>query len=204
MRNLPFPLVIMCLVSIRGYCPLPTTSGVPGTYPKGDYYDYEDTVTPLSPGGGSFQRCDYNPCRESQIPCEELSASDRCLCPGITLHHQPPGAPDLKSVSWNGSDVVLRWCEPYSHVTSYIVTVGGQEKQRFTREQRSGAVGEIDDIAEVCVMAVNEAGESDRSCMMYQPKDNWALTAGLIGGALGFLLLLLLVVLLWRCRRQRK
>ncbi|XP_041863526.1 LRRN4 C-terminal-like protein [Melanotaenia boesemani] len=213
MRNLPFPLVIICLLSIKACCPLPTTSGATGTYPRGHglvtdpYYDYEDTTSSAvsSSPKGTLQRCDYDRCRERQIPCRELSASTGCLCPGFTLSDQAPGEPILKSVSLNGSVVVVQWCEPLSYVTSYIVTVGGQERQKFGRDQRSGTAGKIDNIAEVCVVAVNEAGQSDGSCMMYQPTDNsLPLTAGLIGGSLGFLLLLLLAVLLWRRRRQRK
>ncbi|XP_069572508.1 uncharacterized protein [Brachyistius frenatus] len=224
MRDLPFPLVIVCLVFIRGYCPLPTSHATamdpmktltPSGFstedlemPPPDYYD--DTVTqemPVGalPDGQTIQRCNYNPCFEGQAPCAVLAASTGCLCPGFTLRNVVPESPFMKSVSWNGSEVVLKWCAPYSHVTSYIVTVGGQERQRFTGRQRSGALGDIVHKAEVCVFAVNEAGDSDGSCMAYKPRDNTLpLTAGIIGGALGFLLLLLLAVLLWRHKRQRK
>ncbi|XP_070700142.1 leucine-rich repeat neuronal protein 4 [Pempheris klunzingeri] len=217
-RDLPPPLVIICLVLIRGYSPLPTTSGVEGPnptrplmphdFPTEDYEQLDDTVTPVipkvvSPVGGSFQRCDYNPCLESQVPCADLIASTGCWCPGFTLHNMAPEAPNLKSVSWNGSQVVVRWCAPYSYVTAYVVTVGGEDRQSFGRDKRSGGVDNIDHIAEVCVIAVNDAGESG-SCMMYRPRDSsLPLKAGLIGGALGFLLLLLLAVLLWRHKRQR-
>ncbi|CAG5874621.1 unnamed protein product [Menidia menidia] len=207
MRNLPFPLALICLVSIRGHCPLPTTSGLAWMYPDGhelfsdDDYDYEKAVTTST---GSSQRCDYHPCRESQTPCADLAEISHCLCPGFTLHNEAPRAPDLKSVSWNGSDVVAKWCEPHSYVSFYIVTVGGEDRQTFTRDQRNGGVGEIDHISQVCVVAVNDAGKSDPSCLMYKPADKRPLTAGLIGGALGFLLLLVLALTVWRCRRQRK
>ncbi|KAM6907151.1 leucine-rich repeat neuronal protein 4 [Xenentodon cancila] len=208
-------VTLLCLVSIRGYCSLPTTAGVGGTHHEDprvvsdNYYDYDDPTTPVASAGatakdGVIQQCDYSPCREKQIPCEQL-ASTGCLCPGFTLYDRTPSPPDLRTVSWNGSEVVLHWCAPYSYVTSYIVIVGGEEKQKFESDQRRGALGEIDHITDVCVAAVNDAGTSDWSCMMYQPSDNkLPLTAGLIGGALGLLLLLLLVVLLWRRRRQRK
>ncbi|XP_041808531.1 leucine-rich repeat neuronal protein 4 [Chelmon rostratus] len=220
-RDFVFPLVIVCLLLIRGCAPLPTMNP---TRPLGsyefsagalvltseDYSQYDDTVAPISsntvpPHGGTVKRCDYNPCLESQIPCAELAASTGCLCPGFTPHNVAPEAPTLKSVSWNGSEVVIGWCAPYSFVTGYIVTIGGQDKQKFGKNQRAGGVGDIDHISEVCVAAVNDAGESKGSCMMYQPRDNsLPLKAGLIGGALGFLLLLLLAVLLWRHKRQRK
>ncbi|XP_008274431.1 leucine-rich repeat neuronal protein 4 [Stegastes partitus] len=227
MRDLPFPFVLICLVFIRGYCPLPTTSQVTEMNPTGpvrsrgvspeahvlppeDYYEGEETTTPIvpdrrSPDGGTSERCDYNPCSENQTPCAELAAATNCLCPGLPSHDDPPETPSLRSVSWNGSEVVLHWCAPNSHVTEYVVTVGGQDRKTFGKEQRSGALGDINNIAEVCVVAVNDAGNSDGSCMMYRPVDNsLPLKAGLIGGALGFLLLLLLAVLLWRRKRQRK
>lgn len=221
-RDLPFPLLIVCLLLIRGSSPLPTPSGDTGTTPlrprgpstaapgrSPDYYsEYEDTVTLLpdttAPVGEPAERCVYDPCLEGQTPCSELSDSSHCLCPGLTLPNEAPHAPTLKSVSWNGSEVVVRWCEPYSYVTAYVVTIGGKERQTFGKTRRSGGVGNIDHVSEVCVLAVNNAGEKG-SCMMYQPRDDsLPLKAGLIGGALGFLLLLLLAVLLWRHKRQRK
>ncbi|XP_045897089.1 LRRN4 C-terminal-like protein [Micropterus dolomieu] len=220
-RDLPFPLVIVFLLLIRGYSTLPVTSQIPGTYPlrpqgflteplpSEDYSQYEDTESPFSlktapPVKATSERCDYKPCLEGQIPCAVLAASTGCLCPGFTLHNVAPETPNLKSVSWNGSEVVVHWCAPYSYVTGYIVTVGGQERQKFGKDQRSGGVGDIDHLSMVCVVAVNDAGRNE-SCKMYQPRDNsLPLKAGLIGGALGFLLLLLLAVLLWRHKRQRK
>ncbi|XP_026226131.1 LRRN4 C-terminal-like protein [Anabas testudineus] len=223
-RNLLLHLVIVSLAFIRGYTTLPTTSQVIEMNPvrtleptefenaelrTEDYNIFEDSTT-IAPTrvpthGGVAQRCNYNPCVESQISCNELSVSTGCLCPGFTLHNVPPEAPSLKSVSWNGSQVIIQWCAPYSYVNAYTVTVGGQERQQFGKHQRSGALGNIEHIAEVCVLAVNDSGASDGACGMYHPTDNsLALRAGLIGGALGFLLLLLLGVLLWRHRRQRK
>lgn len=226
-RDRPFLLVIVCLVFIRGHSTLPMTSQLTGTdpvkplmprgfltdvfvFPTEDYNQYEDTSTPITPNraathGGIFQRCAYSPCLENQISCTELAASTGCLCPGFTLHNQLPEAPDLKSVTWNGSEVIIQWCAPNSYVTSYTVTVGGEERQTFGKNQRSGALGDIDHITEVCVVAVNDSGVSGASCMMHHPRDDsLPLKAGLIGGALGLLLCLLLGVLLWRHRRQRK
>lgn len=228
-RDLQFPLVIISLLAlIRDSTSLATTSGVARTHPmrnirpsgqqpgplstlsSEDYYDLEEQTTAapptfVSPDGQNRQPCDYNPCRDNQLPCAKLSVSTGCLCPGFTLNNVAPEAPSLRSVSWNGSEVVLQWCAPYSYVTAYVVMVGGQERQRFGKDQRSGGVGAIDHISEVCVVAVNYAGDSDGSCMMYQPRDNsLPLKAGLIGGTLGLLLLLLLAVLLWRHKRQRK
>lgn len=225
-RDLRLPLVISCLLFIRGYCPLPAGLGATGmepmkplqpdgisaeaiALPSPDYYeDGEDTTTanlPMSTHGGTFEPCEYNACLENQIPCVKLAASTGCLCPGFTLHNTPPENPILRSVAWNGSEVVVKWCAPNSYVTAYIVTVGGQEKQRLGVDKRSGAAGKVDYNQEVCVVAVNDAGNSVGSCAMYQPRDRTLpLTVGLIGGALGLLLLILLAVLLWRHKRQKK
>ncbi|XP_023277128.1 leucine-rich repeat neuronal protein 4-like [Seriola lalandi dorsalis] len=208
--TLPFPLVIVCLLFIRGYSSLPTTSGVTGTISPTDDYDQFDDPTPnspneVSPNGVIYQRCKYDPCIEGQVSCAVLAASTRCLCPGATLYDVIPDTPSLRSVSWNGSQVVIKWCAPNSYVTGYVVTVKGQEWQKFGMAQRSGTLGDIEHIAKVCVVAVNDIGASNGSCMEYHPRDtSLPLTAGLIGGALGFLLLLSLAVLLWRHQRQRK
>ncbi|XP_029375509.1 LRRN4 C-terminal-like protein [Echeneis naucrates] len=220
-KILPFPLGIICLLFIGGFCPIPTTAGGTGTNPRPsgslakaqmlsteDYYDLDDPVTPNSPIRMSkptlTERCNYNPCLEGQS-CKVLADSTGCLCPGLTLPSVAPEKPNLKSVSWNGSQVVIEWCAPNSYVTAYVVTVAGKERQKFGNNRRTGAVGMIDHTAKVCVAAENDSGISDGSCMKYQPGDSsLALKAGLIGGALGFLLLLFLAILLWRHLRRRK
>nr|XP_020501868.1 leucine-rich repeat neuronal protein 4-like [Labrus bergylta] len=215
--DLPPSVMIVCLLLVRGSSPLPTTPGASPMSTRGvlsktlspkDYEDYDlptmVPIKPIHPDEGKPQRCDYDPCLESQIPCANLSITTGCLCRGVTLHNVAPEAPDLKSVSWEGSEVVVRWCAPYSYVTAYIVTVGGEQSKKFGKGERSSGLGDVENVAEVCVSAVNDAGSSEESCTMYQPRDSsLPLKAGLIGGALGFLLLLLLAVLLWRHRRQR-
>ncbi|KAF7662052.1 hypothetical protein LDENG_00247980 [Lucifuga dentata] len=220
--DLPFPLVIIYLVLIRGYTPVVTTSRVPATNlrplrPRGslmgtsepdDYNIFEDPTTidtpnVVTPVGKNPQLCDYNPCLE--LPCSELEASTGCLCPGLTLYSMAPEAPNLKTVFWNGSDVVVKWCAPLSYVTAYKVMVGGKERKQFGKGQRSGGVGEITRSAEVCVVAVNDAGVSAGSCKIYEPRDDsLPLKLGITGGGLGFLLLFTLAVLLWRHKRERK
>lgn len=219
-RDLPFLLALVCLVLVRGLSPLPTSSGVirsPLGFSTEDPFstseDYSEETYPVStelpdvapPTGGPPKRCDYNPCLENQVPCDKLAAAYRCLCPGSTLQNEAPLAPRLESVSWNGSEVVIKWCAPYSYVTGYLATVGEVERKRFGKAQRTGGLGNVEHISKVCVAAVNNAGVSKASCQMYQtPDSSLPLKAGLIGGALGLLLLLLLVVLLWRHKRQRK
>lgn len=221
--DLPLPLMMMMICLFRTLNSLPTTSQPPefdnldavtllGSPTEGyvhvpEDYGYMDDATTSSvpiiiP---TNERCDYKPCLDDQPSCYELSVTTGCLCPGFTLNKIAPEAPSLGPVAWNGSEVIVKWCEPLSYVSEYVVTVGGQEKYRFSREKRSGSIGQVDNIAQVCVSAVNEAGESAASCVMYQPEDrSLPLTVGLIGGALGLLLVLLLGVLVWRRRKQRK
>ncbi|XP_029924407.1 leucine-rich repeat neuronal protein 4 [Myripristis murdjan] len=227
-RDLPLPLVIITLVVLRGSAASTTTSQDLGMnsmqpleprgsaaessdLPPDDYYDYLETTTlhmshePVTAVGTNRKLCEYNTCQEMQTPCAVLAASTGCLCPGVSLDPVAPEAPFLKKVSWEGSQVVVRWCAPHSNVTSYRVTVGGKDRHEFGENKRSGPVGAIDHATQVCVVAVNSAGVSKPSCMMYQPTDNSvSLKAGLIGGALGFLLLFSLAVLLWRHRKRRK
>lgn len=209
--GLPIPLTLVCLVLIRGSSFLPTPPGQAQIFSKlTEDYSLDEDITTVSPrtrapDGGTLRLCDYKPCLENQVPCVELAASTGCLCPGFTLHNQVPDEPDLRSVSWNGSEVVVQWCAPNSYVTAYHVTIGGQERKTFGKDQRSGGVGAIQDVSKVCLLAVNDAGESRPSCKMYQYRDSGlSLRAGLIGGALGLLLLILLLVLLLRHKRQRK
>ncbi|XP_054900030.1 LRRN4 C-terminal-like protein isoform X2 [Poeciliopsis prolifica] len=174
MRNRPFPLVIVCLLSIRGFCPL--SSAGTGAPPRGpviptdDYDTYEEISTrPMTTVARTLQRCDFHLCKEKQTPCEELAASLGCLCPGFSLPDKDPESPTVTSVTWNGSAVVVRWCAPPSYVTSYVVTIKGGEKQIVKKDQRSTTLNQIDHKAEVCVVAVNDVGESGRSCMEYTP-----------------------------------
>ncbi|XP_077402648.1 leucine-rich repeat neuronal protein 4 [Vanacampus margaritifer] len=223
----PAPTMLIYLLLLSASTSQPTTKPEPGAnrtrplrprafpsevlvLPPDNYYDTNDDVTTVPPETvsakrGTLKRCDYNPCEENQPACIELAAANNCLCPGSTSKREAPQPPFLKTLTWNGSDVVLRWCAPYSFVKAYKVTVGGAEKQTFGRSRRSGGVGPIQNISKVCLVALNDAGDSEGSCLMYQPeKRSASLIAGLIGGALGLLLLLLLAALLWRRRRQRK
>ncbi|XP_008425950.1 leucine-rich repeat neuronal protein 4 [Poecilia reticulata] len=210
MTKRPFPLVIACLLSIRGFSPLSSAgTGEPPrnpVIPTEDYDILDEISTPtMTTSTGTLPRCDYHSCRENQTPCEDLAASHGCSCPGFSLTTVQPDDPSLRSVTWNGSAVVVHWCAPYSYITSYVVTVKGGEKQIVKKDQRITTLKQIDHKAEVCVVAVNDVGESGPSCKEYTPASNsLPLAAGLIGGALGLLLLILLVVLLCRRRTQKK
>lgn len=216
-------LAFLCLVVIRGLSGLPASSGLrpseeavppPTTIdPFLSEEDYNPGITSEptashSTSTGSSERCDYNLCRENQTPCQQLRATRGCLCPGVTLADQPPLGPELRSLAWNGSQVVVRWCAPLSDVTAYLATVGGTKKGEFGTSQRSAGLGAVDDKAEVCLFAVNDAGSSEAVCRIYHYEGRGGrglmLTMVLVGGGLGLLLLLLPIILLWRRRRQRK
>ncbi|XP_067113895.1 LRRN4 C-terminal-like protein [Osmerus mordax] len=179
--------------------------------------DYEDayaddtvpTREPALPGNTDLEPCDYDPCQQDQIPCHLLSAQRDCLCPGLTSYLEVPDPPSLMVLSQEGSEVVVQWCAPSSPVSSYLVTVDEGNTKVFGQNVRRGSIGEVPQGVKVCVLALNDSGLSDPaggSCATFQPsgKSSTALKAGLIGGALGFLLLLSLALLLWRLRARRK
>ncbi|XP_013862085.1 LRRN4 C-terminal-like protein isoform X2 [Austrofundulus limnaeus] len=209
--KLQFSFLIFCLVSSRGYCLKPTSSGATETPPSFYVdYEYEDTTPAPAPGRGSLkpgtsQHCDYDPCRDNQTPCMDLSLLTGCLCRGLTLYTELPEAPRIQSVFHNGSGVLVWWCAPYSYVTAYTVTVGGLERQSFGAGERRALLGEIAAEEEVCIVSRNDVGNSNSTCEKYRPKGGKRpLTGWLIGGAGGLLLLVLLAAMLWRHRRQKK
>lgn len=180
--------------------------------------DYDDvssktTIAPRWPGVTTArvisQPCDYDPCEVQTTPCEEISAQTGCLCPGLKGPEERPGAPELREVRLDGSgEVLVHWCAPRSTVTYYEVTLnGGKQQQIFAEYQRNGAVPGLKVGETVCVAAGNQAGLSEKSCVRYDPPqpDRVALSAGIIAGCVGFLMLLLvLAVVLWRRRTCRK
>ena len=176
--------------------------------PDGDD-DAVPTRSPAPPRDTDLEPCDYDPCQHEQIPCHLLSAQGDCLCPGLTSSLDVPEPPSLMVLSQEGSEVVVQWCAPSSPVTSYVVTVEAGNTKEFGQNVRRGSIGEVPQGAKVCVLALNDSGLSDPvggSCATFQSseKSSTALKAGLIGGALGFLLLLSLALLLWRLRARRK
>uniref|UniRef100_A0A671LJW2 LRRN4 C-terminal-like protein n=2 Tax=Sinocyclocheilus anshuiensis TaxID=1608454 RepID=A0A671LJW2_9TELE len=181
-----------------------------------DDYDEESSKTTLSPQspGVTTSRvirrpCDYDPCAVQMTPCEKISAQTGCLCPGLTGPEKRPEAPELREVKLDGSgEVSVHWCAPRSTVTYYEVTLKDGNKQLvFGEYLRNGAVPGLKVGETVCVAAGNKVGVSEKSCARYEPPqpDQAALSAGIIAGSVGFLLLLsALAVILWRRRTCRK
>lgn len=180
--------------------------------------DYDDeisktTLTPRSPGVTTSRviprPCDYDPCEVQTTPCEKISALTGCLCPGLTGPEERPEIPKLLEMKLDGSgEVVVHWCAPRSNVTYYEVTIKGREKQHIFGEYlRNGVIPGMKVGETVCVAAGNQAGLSEKSCTRYDPPqpDRVALSAGIVAGSVGFLLLVsALAVVLWRRRTCRK
>lgn len=179
--------------------------------------DYENVYGPtkrptVRPGPPrSLEKCYKNLCEDLPAPCDKLAKESGCLCPGSSIG---PGAlpdPPTVKVLWQaGGAPEVRWCAAYAYNTVYKVLVGGQEVGEFNELKRMTVFENLSAGAEVCVQASNEVGTSalgKHSCEVYNPpKDSasLALKVGLIGGALGLLLLILIAVLLWRQRSPRK
>ncbi|KAL0176438.1 hypothetical protein M9458_028768 [Cirrhinus mrigala] len=181
-----------------------------------DDYDEESsktTATPQLPGVTTsrvvHRPCDYDPCAVQTTPCDKISAQTGCLCPGLTGPEEIPEPPELRDVKLDGSgEVLVHWCAPRSTVTYYEVTLsGGNKPVVFKENLRNAAIPELKVGETVCVAAGNKAGISEKSCRQYEPPqpDQAALSAGIIAGSVGFLLLLLvLAIVLWKRRTCRK
>ncbi|XP_043113911.1 LOW QUALITY PROTEIN: leucine-rich repeat neuronal protein 4-like, partial [Puntigrus tetrazona] len=151
----------------------------------------------------------HDPCVVQTTPCDQISAQAACLCPGLTGPEERPEPPELREVKQDGSgEVLVRWCAPRSTVTHYEITLKGEHKQLvFGEHLRKGAVPGLRVGETVCVAAGNQAGLSEKSCARYEPPqpDRAALSAGIIGGSVGLLLLLSAgAVVLWRRKTCRK
>ncbi|XP_048885769.1 leucine-rich repeat neuronal protein 4 [Brienomyrus brachyistius] len=222
-RNAALPPLLLILVLIhdsvantvssqnRSY----TTSQPPVTHRRIIFVaEPEEPETPMARASSRpavlAELCDYDPCRDQQTPCTQLSFESGCLCPGLSGPNVLPQAPHLKSVHREGSEVVARWCAPASEVQQYRVTVEPGIFQLFEEISRKGSLGNLVPGTKVCVEAINRAGISNPSkysCTRYEPKgtDNLALKAGLIAGGLILLLLLSVVAfLLWRRKLHKE
>ncbi|XP_010892670.1 LRRN4 C-terminal-like protein [Esox lucius] len=169
--------------------------------------NYSKAASASTPLPSPLKPCDYHPCQDNQIPCSQLSSQIGCLCPGLSGEDKPPHSPQLQKLG-PGADgrAEIRWCAPSSVVSGYRVVIehGKERPLHFGADSRSGVLGELEAGVKVCVEAINIAGisaHSELSCLRYDPEEatNLALRAGVIGGGLGFLLLLSLIALIfWR------
>ncbi|KAM6924308.1 leucine-rich repeat neuronal protein 4 [Xenentodon cancila] len=164
--------------------------------------------------------CPYNPCLEKQDPCEHLSATTGCLCPGMSGSEEPPHPPRIQALmpvseGDNIGKIEVQWCAPSSVVTFYKVVVEGRNSDalEYENDSRRGYVGSVEVGTKVCVEAVNNAGFSSPSpfsCKRYEHavSSDHTLLVWVIAGGVGLLLLLLITsVVLWRhqmCQRAKR
>ncbi|XP_033830316.1 leucine-rich repeat neuronal protein 4 [Periophthalmus magnuspinnatus] len=161
--------------------------------------------------------CKHNPCLEDQPSCAVLSQQTACLCPGLSGASEPPHAPWIHSLLpvKEGPDrgkIEIQWCAPSSVVSGYRVIIEGgtEQPQEFNDSKRRGLVGYLEVGTKVCVEAVNRAGHSSRSefsCKRYEAptSSDHRLMVGILAGAvLLFLLLIIGVVIICKCRPCKK
>lgn len=183
--------------------------------PSEDYSDPYARISTDSPGLTSPdsipEPCYKDLCQDLPAPCAELAAMLRCSCPGVSMGPSAhPEAPVVKIYWREGTEPEVRWCAAHADENVYRVLVQGKEVGEFGELKRSTVVKGLSAGAEVCVQAVNDVGQSaleGRACEVYKPpkgSPSLALKVGLIGGALGLLLLISLAALLWRHRSRRK
>lgn len=159
--------------------------------------------------------CPYDPCSESQAPCERLAADVGCLCPGRSGGDVPPHAPRIRALlpiaeGENAGKVEVQWCAPSSVVSSYRVVVEGRADGvlEFGDGSRRGLMGSLEAGTKVCVQAVNNAGDSspsDFSCRRYHTDSfNNKLLIWIVAGGAAFLLLIILAVILCKCQKHQR
>ncbi|XP_051506509.1 LRRN4 C-terminal-like protein [Myxocyprinus asiaticus] len=208
-----FLLESVCAASVSPSLLQPPVKRIP--IPIGDY-DEETSKTTLSPNPPGFtttrtvhQLCDYDPCVAQTTPCYVTSEQTGCLCPGLTGPEVRPGAPELREVKLDRTGkVIVHWCAPLSTVTHYkVIPKGGEGQEKVYGEfLRNSSVPGLKVGDTVCVVAINQAGVSKEECARYEPPqpDQAALTAVIIVGCVGFLVLVLLVAVLLLRQRCRK
>ncbi|XP_071970456.1 LRRN4 C-terminal-like protein [Engystomops pustulosus] len=136
----------------------------------GSDYEYEDdetTVAYTSPG--PKLSCQYDRCEHLAPTCEEIQrkAGGHCLCPGIYGPEYKPEFPPLKEVLIGETQMTVHWCSPSSTVRGYRVLHGepGGSMEKGPELNASFRSYTIENLKYsspyiVCVVAFNEAGES--------------------------------------------
>ncbi|XP_073515604.1 LRRN4 C-terminal-like protein [Phyllobates terribilis] len=140
---------------------------VGGSEEEYDYGDEETTVAPTSPL--TKLSCQYDGCKHLEPTCEEIQwhAGGKCLCPGIDGPEMIPDSPPVREVLLGETQMTINWCSPSSTVRGYRVLYGKQggslEKgPDLNSSFRSYTIDHLDPAYPytVCVVAFNEAGES--------------------------------------------
>uniref|UniRef100_H3BDU6 LRRN4 C-terminal like n=1 Tax=Latimeria chalumnae TaxID=7897 RepID=H3BDU6_LATCH len=184
-------------------------------------YNYNDNAeSPLLPSGRPLKLCNYNRCRDKQIPCEELMKKEDCLCPGVTGPKVQPDPPRIQEVIASRSTASIHWCAPTSTVEGYFLIYRKVEVQDvmktpvFNQTTRIETLSGLDFDTSyfVCVVASNKAGTSPIDlkakqygpCHVFQTKPRFSVWffVGLV--AILVLLVIIIGVAAWHCRLKRK
>ncbi|KAM3920223.1 LRRN4 C-terminal-like protein [Leptodactylus fuscus] len=133
-------------------------------------YDYEDESTSVAYTSPVARvSCHYDRCEHLAHPCEEIQrrAGGHCLCPGIDGPNVKPDSPPIKEVLLGETQMTINWCSPSSTVRGYRVLYGKsgglfEEGPQLNATFRSYTIDRLHPGSSytVCVVAINEAGES--------------------------------------------
>lgn len=114
--------------------------------------------------------CIFDPCVHLQDTCFNRP-DPTCICPGVTSNSQPPDSlTSLSITAVTHSDVLVKWCAPYSPVLEYLLVVrhGGlvQKNVSFSSAVRQVFISDLtaNHIYHICGQAVNGAGSSGPKC----------------------------------------
>ncbi|XP_075692966.1 LRRN4 C-terminal-like protein [Rhinoderma darwinii] len=161
-----------------------------------DDYDYnedkdDDDEVFTEPPHFSFEACPYDRCKHLQIPCGEIQkrSGGKCLCPGISGSSVLPDSPRLKQVIPGQAGIGVSWCAPLSTVQSYRVVYGTPEGPLeigplLNQSYRFFSITNLlpGTAYRVCVIAINDAGESQ---VEHGDAEEGELDQGDIGGPCG-------------------
>ncbi|XP_053305013.1 LRRN4 C-terminal-like protein [Spea bombifrons] len=138
---------------------------------EGDYYEDDDSEEegPTNPPHSDVLPCPYDRCKHLEPPCEDIQIrlGGNCLCPGLTGPWFPPDSPRVGQITPTERGASVMWCSPLSFVLYYRVLYktnnGPMERGPILNATyRFFSIGNLlpDTSYRVCLVAINEAGES--------------------------------------------
>ncbi|XP_059576219.1 leucine-rich repeat neuronal protein 4 isoform X1 [Alligator mississippiensis] len=195
--------------------PDPTQTGIPIHYVED--YEYEEEEATTQP---RHVPCDYNPCKHLQKPCSELQTLSPCLCPGVSGEDTVPDSPRLREVSEiTDTSALIHWCAPNSVVNSYQLVFhaeGSEEGQTSfdeiytTARQHTLYKLSPDTTYQVCVIALNKAGASQRErvlsnpCTQFKTKPSYKTILAALSATSGLFLLTTIILSACLCKKCKK
>ncbi|XP_075692967.1 LRRN4 C-terminal-like protein [Rhinoderma darwinii] len=134
-----------------------------------DYDDEDEVATVAYASPVTKLPCLYDRCEHLAPTCEEIQghAGGNCLCPGIDGPEFKPESPSLNKVLLGDTKMTVKWCSPSSTVGGYRVLHGEargslEKGLDLNASFRSYTIANLQpgSVYTVCVVAFNEAGES--------------------------------------------